>query len=355
VGFFILTERRGKMSKEDTNAEGTLENQDAGDQVFNDAFDAAEGGAAPVGDDAAKAAADAEAAQAAQAAQAASDAAASTAGDGQPAGAQADAEAAAEAQRLEEEKFEQRYKSLVGVHKHDIETWESEKAALEAKLEEATKARVPATPIQEELAAKAKASGKSSYESFRDSLTPEQKEELDEYEKDFDIVSKMEGLKRDKAMEAFEQRLKQFQDEILSKLTPAQELFTKVADEREVQLKEQHFGTIAGAHPDYEKYRDDGSILRWIEAKPGYLQKGMLDVYQAGEAQEVADLITDFKKENNIELVKPSADSQVVDLQSKREAKRQAMQSVTGRRGSVNPATVVASDFEGAFEEALNK
>ena len=338
------------MSKEDTNAEGTLENQDAGDQVFNDAFDAAEGGTPPAaGDDAAKAAADAEAARAA------SDAAASTAGDGQSAAgdAQAEADAAAETQRLEEEKYEQRYKSLVGVHKHDKESWEAEKADLIAKLAEATK--VPATPTQEELAAKAKSSGKSSYESFRDSLTPEQKEELDEYERDFDVVSKMEGLKRDKAMEAFEQRLKQFQDEILSKLTPAQELFTKVADEREAQLKEQHFGTIAGAHPDYEKYRDDGSILKWIESKPGYLQKGMLDVYRAGEAHEVADLITDFKKENNIEQIKASADSQVVDLQSKREAKRQAMQSVTGRRGSVNAATVVASDFEGAFEEALNK
>ncbi|HPE06234.1 MAG TPA: hypothetical protein PLW50_00780 [Smithellaceae bacterium] len=334
------------MSKEDTNAEGTLENQEVGDQVFNDAFDAAEGGAAPAAGEEA----------AGQSAQAASDAEASTAGDAQPAAgnnAQSDAEAAAEAQRLEEEKYEQRYKSLVGVHKHDKESWEAEKADLVAKLEAATK--VPATPTQEELAAKAKPSGKSLYESFRDSLTPEQKEELDEYERDFDIVSKMEGLKRDKAMEAFENRLKQFQDEILSKLTPAQELFTKVADEREAQLKEQHFGTIAGAHPDYEKYRDDGSILKWIESKPGYLRKGMLDVYQAGEAQEVADLISDFKKENNIEQSQSSANSQVVDLQSKREAKRQAMQSVTGRRGSVNPATVVASDFEGAFEEALNK
>lgn len=339
------------MPDDKTNDEGTLGNQDGGDDVFEKAFDAAEGAPAPGNDDAL---ANADA----QAGTAGADDAPPAKGDDQPPPAgNDDAAAAADAQKLEDEKFEQRYKSLVGVHKHDKETWESEKAALLAKIEEATKTAVPAAPTQEELAAKQKPSGKSLYDSFRDSLTPEQKEELDEYEKDFDIVSKMEGLKRDKAMEAFEKRLQQFQEDILSKLTPAQELFTKVADEREVQLREAHFGKISGAHPDYEKYRDDGSILNWIESKPSYLKKGMLEVYQQGEAEEVADLISDFKKENNIAVAGAPAggDQQVVDLQARREQKRQAMQSVTGRRSPLNPAIAAPTDFEGAFEEALNK
>jgi hypothetical protein len=256
-----------------------------------------------------------------------------------------------------DEKYEQRYKSLMGVHKHDKEAWEAEKATLLSKIEEVSKA-VPAAPTKEEPAAEPKPE-KSTYESFRESLTAAQKEELDEYERDFDIVSKMEGLKRDKALEAFEKKLQQFQEDVLSRLTPAQELFTKVADEREVQLRETHFNKIAEVHSDFEKYRDDGSIINWIETKPGYIKKGMLEAYHHGTSQEVVELISDFKKENNIETVGASRpithDQMTQALQGKREAKRQAMQSVTGRRGAVNPTMAVANDFEGAFEEALIK
>ena len=318
------------MTKQNTSEEGTLGNQDAGDAIFDQAFDVAEGASAPVTEPVEPSAAP------------------------DPPPAQPDHPVVNQDEQQpgeSDEKYEQRYRSLVGVHKHDKEAWESERAALLAKVEEVSKAAV--APTKEEPA---KPSGKSTYESILDSLTPEQKAELDEYEADFDIVSKMEGLKREKAMEAFEKKLQQFQEEILSKLTPAENLLSQVAVEREVQLKEKHFGSISGVHPDYEQYRDDGSILNWIESKPGYLKKGMLETYQQGEASEVADLITDFKRENNIEIVRaPEYDPQVTNLQAKREAKRMAMQSVTGRRGSVNANIAAAADFEGAFEEALNK
>lgn len=322
------------MTKDITNEEGALASQDAGDDVFNQAFDAAEGAVAPVEAPIEK-----------------------DLIDEPPAPAPVESSPNAQQPGESDEKYEQRYKSLVGVHKHDREAWETERSALLAKIEEVSKREIPAAPEIKGPPASQPPTGKPSFESFRELLTDQQKAELEEYETDFDIVSKMEGLKRDKAMEAFEKRLIQFQEDVLAKLTPAQEFIAQASDEREVRLKESHFNLIADAHPDFEKYRDDGSILSWIESKPSYLKKGMLEAYERGAAEEVADLITDFKQENNIAIAgaPPDADPQIIDLHAKREAKKQAMKSVTGRRGSVNASMAVANDFESAFEEALHK
>lgn len=326
------------MSKE-TNDEGALAGGEVADQVFDDAFDAAESAAPPE--------------QNADVEKAISDAPPEPDKETPPPVVEAPPAGGLE-QRIDEsdEAYKQRYNSLVGVHKHDREAWDGEKATLLQKIEELSKA--PAAPVKEEPLAKPDLK-QSPLETFRNSLTPEQKEELDEYERDFDIVSKMEGLKREKAMEAFERRLTEFQEAILSKLTPVEQTLTKVADEREERLVVEHFQSIASNHPDFEKYRDDGSILGWIESKPTYLKKGMLEAYSKGSAEEVSDLITDFKKENNIETGAIKENAQVVDINTQREAKRAAMQAVTGKRGAVNPAMAVASGFEDAWDEALIK
>lgn len=339
------------MSKE-TNDEGALAGEEAADQVFGDAFDAAENDIPPeLNTDAEKAAAGEPPPPEPDKKTEPPAGEEPPAGDGAP-----PAEDLKQRKDESDEAYKHRYDSLVGVHKHDRESWESEKTTLLQKIEELSKPAAPAAPAKEEPLAKPDLK-QSAYETFRNSLTAEQKEELDEYEKDFDIVSKMEGLKRDKAMEAFEKRLMEFQESILAKLTPVEQTLTKVADEREERLVKEHFGTIAANHPDFEKYRDDGSILGWIESKPAYLKKTMLEAYSKGSAEDVSDLITDFKKENNIEIVKvePKPSAEVIDINSQREAKRVAMQAVTAKRGAVNASMSMASSFEEAFDEAIVK
>jgi hypothetical protein len=73
---------------------------------------------------------------------------------------------------------------------------------------------------------------------------------------------------------------------------------------------QEHFDRIKKVHPDYEKYRDDGSLKSWIDKQPAYLRKEMQRVYNEGESDEVIDLYSRFKKANNIPIVEAPAPAQ---------------------------------------------
>jgi len=242
-----------------------------------------------------------------------------------------------------DEKYEQRYKTLQGIHRKDKELWEAEKAQLLTQVEELKKPveKPPEKPETTDLG------------NLYDSLSEEDKAALKDYDEEFDTVSKMEGKKRDAAFKALEKKFDAFKAELVAQIAPATALVqeTKVVQEKKVE--EDHFSSIRKGHPDFEKYRDDGSILKWIEEKPKYLQKSMLETYSKGAAEDVVELIGDFKRENNIEP--PEESSNVVQIDAKKAERKQAFTAVKTRRGAVNAGMSVATDFDGAFDEALNK
>jgi uncharacterized protein (UPF0147 family) len=241
------------------------------------------------------------------------------------------AEPPVEPPKDEEPKFEQRYKSLQGIFNHDKEVWENERKALTEQLEELKK--------------KPEVKKEDALQNLYESLTDEQKASLKEYDEEFDVVSKMEGMKRDVALRKLRDEMNQFKTEILSQLTPTQDFIKESREEREVRLRTEHFGTIAAAHPDFESFRDNGQILKWIETKPKYLQSKMVETYKQGTADEIVELLSDFKTENQIGN----------DKHDKKEQKRQAMSAVTTKRGAVNASMVVPADYESAFDEALSR
>jgi len=247
-----------------------------------------------------------------------------------------------------DEKYEQRYKTLQGIHKHDRELWDTERATLLSQIEEAKKPVTPPAPT-------IPTTPESAMSALYDSLTEEQKEALQEYEQDFDVVSKMEGIKREvelkKLRKEFEEKLTeisaQLSTQFSNQVAPALEL----AEATDIAS---HFSTIQEAHEDFETYRDDGSIAKWIESKPKYVQSVLRQTYEKGIAEDVIDLIADFKRENNITTTIQD-ESNVIPINQKKAAKKQALTPVVSRRGAVNAAMTVADDFEGAFEEAMNK
>ena len=263
-----------------------------------------------------------------------------------------------------DEKYEQRYKTLQGIHKHDKEVWETDRTTLLSQLEEAKKPKTPeakpsTTPEKEAAEA-----------AFVDSLTDEQKEQLVAYEQDFDVVSKMEGIKRGVELAKLRKEMQAWKDEVSSRIAEQQtsidSRIAPVLKREEENERDTHFsmiregyalddGTPVPGHADFEKFRDDGSLLAWIESKPRYLQPALKETYSKGSAMDVIDLLTDFKKDSNITLNLPSSDN-VVQMNPNRVAKKQALSAVTTRRGAVNTAGGAPSnDFEGAFDEALNK
>lgn len=259
-----------------------------------------------------------------------------------------------------EEDFKQKYLTLQGIHKHDREQARIEKEELQSQLEVAKKP-VPPTPTP--VVEKSPEDIESARAAFIAALTPEQQEALKTYEQEFDVVSKMEGLKREVELKAlrkeFQSDLQKWKDEMTSNLTTSLETInTKIAPVIQLETdvdKARHFDVIRQEHSDFETYRDDGTIMKWIESKPRYMQESLRKTYEQGAAEDVVDLITDFKRENNITIEQPSENTNIVDIKNKRDEKKQNLRTVGGRKVAVSASHSVADDFEGAFDEALNK
>jgi len=242
-----------------------------------------------------------------------------------------------EKKKDDEETFQQRYKTLQGIHKHDKEAWEAKEALLLKQIAE-KEVKKEAENLSKEMSDV--------------DLTPEEKAQLAEYEQDFDVVSKMEGLKRKKELAALRKEVEAWKKEVLDQLKPTQELLKETKEHNEIRSREDHFNAIRGAHPDFETHRDSGAIKKWIETKPKYLQEALMKTYQGGSTEEVIEFLHDFKTENNI---KPDTDSKVVDINKKKLEKKEAMEAVVTRRGAVHTGGAVSTDFDGAFDEAANK
>lgn len=243
----------------------------------------------------------------------------------------------------DDDKADQRYRTLQGMYNKDKETWETERAALLAKAEEAAKAAAPAPKKETEIPKDLE-------------LSEEDLQAIKEYDEEFDLVSKMEGKKREielrKLRKEFQGFVETIKAELTAQLAPTQTFINETVAERAQREELSHFSSIKEAHPDFETYRDDGRLMKWIESKPRYLQKSMLETYNQGTSDDVVDLLNDFKLEHNISS--PPRDN-VLDINTRKAEKKLAMTAVTTRRGAVNPSHVVASDFEGAFDEALHK
>jgi hypothetical protein len=256
-----------------------------------------------------------------------------------------------------DEKYEQRYKSLQGIHKHDLETWRDEKAALLAQLEEAKKPKAPEpTPSPEP---------EKPSTSFVDSLTDEQKEQLEQYENDFDLVSKMEGIKRNAELAKLRKEMQAWKDDVSSQIALQENRIAPAVKLVEENEQEAHFnlirngytaedGTAVQGHSDFEKFRDDGSITAWIESKPKYLQPALKQTYSKGTAVDVIDLFTDFKRDNGI-LTETETDQTPDNVVQMKALKKQALTPVTSRRGAVNTLIAAKDDFDGGWDEAQNK
>lgn len=246
-----------------------------------------------------------------------------------------------------DEAYEQRWRTLQGIYRHEKDEWKERENKLVAELEEVKK-QIPQS-------AENKEEGDSGLKDLlaKLNLTDDQKAQLQEYDQEFDIVSKMEGLKREQAIAKLKSEMLEtmngFKKEFQAQLEPAANLVKETAVNREEAAKNAHFQYIREKHSDFEEHRDSGAILQWIETKPKYLQKAMKESYSQGTAEDIVELLDGFKEENNI------AKGKVIPFNKAKEERKQALTPPTTRRGAVNASMSAAADFEGAFDEALNR
>jgi len=256
----------------------------------------------------------------------------------------------------DEQTYKARWESLDGIVKARDLKYNEDTAALKKQIEDLT-------AVVNVFSEKSKKDADKSKSSEAD-LTDDQKKLLDEYDKEFDTVSKMEGIKREKALEKLEKKIKaELKTEFDEEVKKIREEFSTKVDPITKSIQESdkvlHFSSIETAHPGYEKYRDDGSILKWIAGKPRYMQPALKSTYESGTAEDVIELLTDFKKENN--LTEDNVNDQhldnsnLIDLNKKKEEKKKNLTAVPLKNGSVNLKQPSRDDFDGAFDEAVKK
>jgi hypothetical protein len=226
--------------------------------------------------------------------------------------------------------LEQQYNTLQGMFRAEKEKWDQERTdLLAAKPVERTETK----PLDFD-------------ETF--GLSEDEKKELSEYNEEFDVVSKFEGLKRKaeriQLLDAIDSRFKMFE-----------EALTSIASEIQKTTDVSHFGEIRTAHSDFETLRDSGEIKAWIQVQPKYLQTGLLAAYKGGSADEVIDMITRFKRETGrlAERKETKKDEGITD-----ERKKQRLQNLTvvsDRKSPVSAETTEKdkNDFSTAFKEAI--
>jgi hypothetical protein len=265
-----------------------------------------------------------------------------------------------ETDSLPAEDYEQKWKSLNGIIKSRETEFKAKEAEYQAEIEKLKKPP-DSLPVDDK---NKKVETELDVDALLKNLnlSDEEKTMLKEYDEEFGLVSKVENLKLNKAIkevykilnEGFEAKLAETRAEFQSQLKPTTEFVEKTTKEKEEDAVNAHFGAIEEAHPDYKFYLENDKIIEWIQTKPAYLQKGMLEVYKSGNTQESISLLDDFYKENNIQTTNPPPDN-VVEMDKAKKDRKATLTPPQSKRGAINPNLKPSDDFEGAFDEASNK
>jgi hypothetical protein len=112
---------------------------------------------------------------------------------------------------------------------------------------------------------------------------------------------------------------------------------------------------IARTHSDFETLRESGEIKDWIETQPMFLREPMSKVYESGEAEDVVELITRYKKESGTSAPAPEAPKEKV-IDPKVAERVRNLQIVKNKQKGINATKDTVGDpddFSSAFKEAL--
>jgi len=140
------------------------------------------------------------------------------------------------------------------------------------------------------------------------------------------------------------------QDE-LGKITPKIEKVETTLQQGEEKKQEDaeatHWNTIAEAHPDYRELAESGAVYNWILEQEKLIKPGLLQIYQAGEASDVIELITRYKQASGIETK-----SDPPPKKKTTSKKLDSLLAVEAASAGPPPETPDSDDFDSAWEEA---
>lgn len=171
--------------------------------------------------------------------------------------------------------------------------------------------------------------------------TKEEQDFLTAYEKDWPDVAKAEQLRR---RAEYKQLVSFVFQEVAGYLKP-------IVDQVEVVATRTHLSDLQSKVSDYDDVRD--KVIDWVGKQPKYLQTAYEQVITEGTADEVADLVSRWRKETGAGAGNPAPST------TKRQsetvlppAAKQAAAALApvGSKRSAPSAGIDPGDFQGAFE-----
>ena len=93
--------------------------------------------------------------------------------------------------------------------------------------------------------------------------------------------------------------------------------------------QEQHFQTISDAHPDWTSVVESSEFDTWMSKQPSYIQDGINQVFKGGTAQQVNQVLSDYKTQNNLVVNDPVASIKEAAKQAVNNARSQVPHSVS--------------------------
>jgi hypothetical protein len=173
-----------------------------------------------------------------------------------------------------------------------------------------------------------------------DIYTPEERQLLESYQKDWPDVARAEQLAR---RAEYRQLVGYVFEEISKHLRP-------IAETVEVLSTRTHLADLQSKVGDYDQVRD--RVVEWVAKQPAYLQTAYNHVIEQGTVEEVADLIERFKRESgataqgNMGQTQPRQKTPELPPATKKAAA--ALAPVGSKRAPVSP-TLDLGNFEEAF------
>lgn len=250
-----------------------------------------------------------------------------------------EAEAKADKGPIPPEKLMQQYKSLQGMFNSERKKREE----LERKLSE--KAEGFGESGKETNADDDTAGSRKPETKAADKLVPyDQNEKIKAFKGDYPEVA--EGIE-----EVVKYQKAEFETAIIA-LARHIAPFLKGSAEAQESKRE---SAVINAHQDFVTLRDSGSLTQWIEEQPAFKRRAYAEAWNSGSAEEMIELVKDYKQAMGITSGTPEKDESGDDAAAQeRERKLRNMEGVKTKRppvGGKGPAA--KDDYVGAFNEAL--
>jgi hypothetical protein len=248
------------------------------------------------------------------------------------------------------DKLTQQFRSLQGMYNSLVKKTETP-----PKTEEGGKGKEPTTP-----APAAAMIDDKFFDDLYSDLSKAEKDIISLTDAEFDVITKAVDLKTAHALKKTVGALqKSVSDMVTAELTKLATAAKKRMDQIESRVAkaddDTHFSVVREAHPDYQKYVEDGSLSSWIDSLSPSRKKAYTEIYNNGEASEVVEMLRDFKEAKGITKKEEKKEEEEV-VTKKDDDKVRQLESIKGKSTGVNPVGVTsgkAQDYDAAWDEAL--